>query len=126
MQNFPKRKLTFDGQNLMLYLLKSSDRLKIGFATDMQMRLKAYATHNPWDHSGDSVTQPCTWIRPNTLIMDKFKGYKQIVGHTQVEKPYCLDDYVYLFDALANGWYGIVDTDVVYRCNIKTNEEEAI
>ena len=47
MQNFPKRKLTFDGQNLMLYLLKSSDRLKIGFATDMQMRLKAYATHNP-------------------------------------------------------------------------------
>jgi len=118
--------LTFDGQNLMLYLLKSSDRLKIGFAADMQMRLKAYATHNPWDHSGDSVTQPCTWIRPNTLIMDKFKGYKQIVGHTQVEKPYCLDDYVYLFDALANGWYGIVDTDVVYRCNIKTNEEEAI
>lgn len=88
----------------------------------------AFTPDNPWDLTGDSVTQPCTWIRPNTLIMDKLKGFKQIVGHTQVEKPYCLDNYVYLFDALANGWYGILDNEEnrIYICNIKTNEEESI
>ena len=34
------------------------------------------------DYSGDSATQPPTWIRPWTLLMNSFGKYTYIVGHT--------------------------------------------
>ena len=39
-----------------------------------------------WDMYGDSKTQGCTWIRPETLARDSIIGYTQIIGHTIVEK----------------------------------------
>lgn len=37
------------------------------------------------DYSGNSVTQPPTWIRPWTLIDCAYKGYIHVVGHTSVK-----------------------------------------
>lgn len=39
---------------------------------------------NPYDCYGDSIYQPCVWIRPSSLISDIYSGkkYTQIVGHT--------------------------------------------
>lgn len=37
------------------------------------------------DYSGDSVTQPCTWIRPWALFDDSFGDYTYVVGHTTVK-----------------------------------------
>lgn len=34
------------------------------------------------DYHGDSSTQPCTWIRPWTLLEYSVPGYTYIVGHT--------------------------------------------
>lgn len=34
------------------------------------------------DYSGDSVTQPLTWIRPWTLLDNSFGDYTYVVGHT--------------------------------------------
>lgn len=38
------------------------------------------------DFYGDSPTQPCTWIRPQSLVEDTLDGYIQVVGHTPVRK----------------------------------------
>ena len=39
---------------------------------------------NPYDCYGQSIYQPCTWIRPSTLMGDLYwpKRYTQVVGHT--------------------------------------------
>lgn len=37
---------------------------------------------NPYDSYGDSKTQPCTWIRPQTLMKDILDNRTQIIGHT--------------------------------------------
>lgn len=37
------------------------------------------------DYYGTSPTQPCTWIRPQTLIEYAIEGYNQVVGHTPVK-----------------------------------------
>lgn len=38
------------------------------------------------DYSGDSITQPCVWIRPSSLASDALDGYIQVVGHTPVKR----------------------------------------
>lgn len=38
------------------------------------------------DYSGDSCTQPLTWIRPWTLVEYAYKDYTYIVGHTPYGK----------------------------------------
>lgn len=43
-----------------------------------------FISNSPWDYSGDSITQSCTWIRPRTLVTDMPKGIIQVVGHTPV------------------------------------------
>lgn len=37
------------------------------------------------DYTGDSVTQPPTWIRPWTLVDCGYKGVMHVVGHTMVQ-----------------------------------------
>ena len=34
------------------------------------------------DYYGNSITQPCVWIRPISLVQDALDGYIQVVGHT--------------------------------------------
>lgn len=46
--------------------------------------LFAFTDNNPFDTSGTSETQPCTWIRPQTLMDCGVENIIQIVGHTPV------------------------------------------
>lgn len=39
-----------------------------------------------YDYYGDSITQPCTWIRPNALATCNVREYNQVVGHTPVRR----------------------------------------
>ena len=41
---------------------------------------------NPYDNYGYSIYQPCTWIRPESLLSNISKRYTQIVGHTTFYK----------------------------------------
>lgn len=36
------------------------------------------------DYYGNSETQPCTWIRPYSLIRSHVEGWNQVVGHTRL------------------------------------------
>lgn len=38
------------------------------------------------DNSGESETQPCTWIRPYTLLVHGIKDVIHVVGHTPVKQ----------------------------------------
>lgn len=39
---------------------------------------------NPHDGYGNSIYQPCTWIRPLELMSDALSDLKQVVGHTRL------------------------------------------
>lgn len=60
----------------------------------------------PWDSSGYSDTQPCTWIRPETLAKCAISGYTQVVGHTRTRSIEPIksinDDNIWMCDSL--GW----------------------
>ena len=43
----------------------------------------AFNGFNPY---GDDPRNGPLWVRPDSLIKDKLEGYKQIVGHTKMEK----------------------------------------
>ena len=45
----------------------------------------AFTPNSIYDHYGNSITQPCVWIRPLSLIEDALDGYIQVVGHTPVK-----------------------------------------
>lgn len=59
---------------------------------------------NPWDRYGESVFQPCTWIRPRSL-MKSMIGKTQVVGHTRSSAIGCeqvndRDNCIWLCDRL--------------------------
>ena len=68
---------------------------------------------NRWnDFSGDSVTQPPTWIRPFSLADCSLEGWTQVVGHTPVRNGiFDISAYepsaghIWLCDALHVGEY---------------------
>lgn len=41
-----------------------------------------------FDMDGNSVSQPCTWIRPSALTESAVPGYTQIVAHTPIKMLY--------------------------------------
>ena len=47
----------------------------------------AFTPDNMNDYYGTSCTQPCTWIRPTSLLQNHIDGWNQVVGHTRLEKP---------------------------------------
>lgn len=47
------------------------------------------------DYTGESETQPCTWIRPYTLLRHGLKDIIHIVGHTPVSEILNLKERVY-------------------------------
>lgn len=65
------------------------------------------------DYDGDSSTQPCTWIRPNSLMQCAADGYVHIVGHTPQEsvKHERINESteLWLADALAHGSYLVLE-----------------
>lgn len=53
---------------------------------------------NPFDGHGDSIYQPCTWIRPHALISSAVMG-THVIGHTGVfETVTCLADRIKVED----------------------------
>lgn len=57
--------------------------------------LFGFTDDNPFDTNGTSKCQPCTWIRPSTLIDCMPTNIIQVVGHTPVKKHIfnCRDEY---------------------------------
>ena len=48
--------------------------------------LFGFRPNSLFDTSGDSVTQSCIWIRPQSLVEDCLDDYNQVVGHSTVKK----------------------------------------
>lgn len=81
----------------------------------------SFTPDTPWDGDGDSVTQPCTWIRPDALLKAAIPGYTQVVGHTplKVDLPTELktgktQDAIWLCDTLHVPSYLILE-DGIFR-----------
>lgn len=90
------------------------------------------------DHNGISATQPCTWIRPQTLMEYGVRGITHIVGHTPVNHicnikeeylKYQLEDEVEIYkdynspdiwccDCLMNREYLIIEDKEFKPCKI--------
>ena len=71
---------------------------------------------NPFDYSGNSITQSCVWIRPKSLIKDAIDGYTQVVGHTPIAritntKEYNKDTDIWICDNLPYE-YLVIDNGV--------------
>lgn len=47
--------------------------------------LFGFTEDNPFDTSGESKCQPCTWIRPYTLLQCGVENIIHVVGHTPVD-----------------------------------------
>lgn len=51
---------------------------------DPSEELFGFRPSSIFDTSGDSKTQGCIWIRPQSLVEDAISGYTQVVGHSTV------------------------------------------
>ena len=62
-------------------LLKPCDKFGFSFTSSI------------FDQTGNTIDQPCTWIRPQALIRDALPKYTQVVGHTPVTSLTDLNKY---------------------------------
>lgn len=68
-----------------------------------------------YDMCGTSITQPPTWIRPETLCECNIIGYDQVVGHTPQRHVHKIvqstkgKQAIWLCDTLANGEYLLIE-----------------
>lgn len=71
-----------------------------------------------FDTNGTSITQPPTWIRPQTLCMCNIKGWTQVIGHTPVHKITDIykatkyNEHIWCCDALRANQYLVIDNNV--------------
>lgn len=70
------------------------------------------------DYSGDSTTQPPTWIRPSSLIYCYVKDWNQVIGHTPVTenivdlgRALSLPIHIWDCDALEINKYLVIDNN---------------
>ena len=78
----------------------------------------AFTSDHPFgDYYGTSKTQPCTWIRPQTLAQDCIKHYTQVVGHTRpvkmvdAWKEVKYHNHLWLCDCLPNEYLTIENNE---------------
>lgn len=64
--------------------------------------------------SGNTISQSPIWIRPQALLNNHIKGYRQIVGHTNLKAPYT-EEGLYLNDLLPNYYIIIEDNNIKYK-----------
>ena len=83
-----------------------------------------FTPNNFYDYYGNSITQPCVWIRPQVLVTDALDGYIQVVGHTPVKKITNLksvkDEWpeIWLCDCLPDEYLVIENNEfVIKKCN---------
>lgn len=74
------------------------------------------------DYSGESETQPCTWIRPSTLLSVAVNGYNQVVGHTPVKTLSKVqlrnEKDLWLCDAMGNEEYLVIEDNNFKICKL--------
>lgn len=82
----------------------------------------AFTADHPFgDYYGTSKTQPCTWIRPQTLARDCIKNYTQVVGHTRpvkmvdAWKEVKYHNHLWLCDCLPNEYLVIEDNNFIVK-----------
>jgi 3',5'-cyclic AMP phosphodiesterase CpdA len=95
--------------------------------------LFGFTTDTPWDIFGTSPWQPCTWIRPSTLLECGLRDYTHVVGHTPannivnlkdslVDKldPSKVEDFcnIWLCDCLAHNQYLVIEDEVFKVCSL--------
>ena len=81
-----------------------------------------------FDTNGISKCQPCTWIRPYTLLEYGVKDVIHVVGHTPTKhicniKEECIENVqnycdVWCCDNLANGEYLIIEDEEFKPCKL--------
>lgn len=72
------------------------------------------------DMYGNSISQGPLWIRPEALLKDAVKDYRQIVGHTGFSKPVYIDG-IYFNDLLPN-YYIVIEEGAINYINNGTKE----
>lgn len=95
--------------------------------------LFGFTDDNPFDTNGESKTQPCTWIRPQTLLDYGVKDIVHVVGHTPVGMISNLKDEIAKYegtesteiypdiwccDCLANNQYLIIEDGIFKPCKL--------
>lgn len=76
---------------------------------------------SPWDCYGNSVTQSCVWIRPQSLCRCNLEHFDQVVGHTPVlritdiYKSAKKKKHIWLCDALPYEYLVIEDGEFKVR-----------
>lgn len=83
-----------------------------------------FTPDNSYDYYGNSITQPCVWIRPQALVRNALNEYIQVVGHTLVKKITNLksikDEWpeIWLCDCLPNEYLVIENNEfIIKKCN---------
>jgi predicted phosphodiesterase len=105
-------------QEVLKYLKTNPEDFKIEDINKIEpCELFGFTCDDIYDMYGQSSWQPCTWIRPQTLIRYGLKDYIQIVGHTPVTNiSNSLEFYkkeddvcnVWMCDCLENNQYLVV------------------
>lgn len=67
------------------------------------------------DPYGNDVFQSPLWIRPDSLLKDKLKGYKQVVGHTNMGRSVKIDEGVAFVDALPKEYLVIENDEFIIK-----------
>lgn len=101
----------------MKEILKESDVHNIN---DYGLREEfGFTPDRPGDYSGDSFTQPPTWIRPSSLVYCYVPGWNQVIGHTPVTKNIVdlgkilnLPVHIWTCDALGINQYLTIDNGI--------------
>ena len=63
------------------------------------------------------------WIRIQSLCAHMIDGYKQVVGHTRIEKASIICKDLYLLDSLENGYYAILEDGELMIKKYKNEEQ---
>ena len=81
------------------------ERFEMQHPLDINERFKEdrkILKHTGYNVYGDDPANGPLWVRPFSLANDAVDGYKQIVGHTQVDQFQTLNDTIFLVDTGSN------------------------
>lgn len=71
-----------------------------------------FTPSNPFDNTGDSITQSPIWVRPRALLSDKVDGFIQIVGHTHQEHIKINEEVIFVDSLEYGNEYLIINKNV--------------
>ena len=60
------------------------------------------------DSTGDEICQSPIWVRPNSLLKDKFTGFRQVVGHTPQPKLRIENGIAFIDCLMTSGEYLVI------------------